>query len=119
MDNQRHGCFTFLLILTFFGSTVSLLMYFFGSNPTRPTYPNVKYWYFIVNILDIIFVLALWKWKKWGFWGTLIVCVLSFIINLIIGVKILYVFSSASGALILYGVLRLKTNGVRGWDKLK
>ncbi|MDD3819199.1 MAG: hypothetical protein PHG41_05140 [Actinomycetota bacterium] len=84
-------------------------------------------WVFYVSIALAIFniacVIALFMWKKWGFWGFCASSILSVAINLIYFTKdITTMITSILGGiltiLILFGVLHIGKKN-KGWPRLK
>ena len=69
-------------------------------------------------MIDIIFVLSLFYWKKWGFWGIVFTSLITLSVNLYEGVGIFSLFGLL-GALFLYLALQLKREGIKGWNNLE
>ena len=70
------------------------------------------------GIANIVFAVALFRWKRWGFLGFLMTTNLTLAINLSIGIKPALVLLGACGIIILYGVLQIGGHK-KGWDQLK
>lgn len=69
----------------------------------------------IINVLLSILIL---NWKKIGFWGFILTGVITFIINLNMETSLVLALLGLSGIPILFGILRIKRNGVSAWDGL-
>lgn len=72
-QKKRHGCLTAWLILMLIGNSAAVLIYVLGSAAVSQTYPNAPGWTFpaliLLGILNIVFVVALLRWKKMGVLG--------------------------------------------------
>ena len=119
---QRHGCLTAWLILMIIANSASVLIYLFGSSAMRHEFPSAPGWAFpvlaIVGIVNVICSIALFQWKKWGFSGFIATTVVTFAVNLIIGLNILQVLFGLIGIAILYGVLQIGKER-KGWTQLE
>jgi hypothetical protein len=85
-------------------------------------FPNVPQWVYYALRLDILLhivsLIALFRWKKWGFYGAVAACIVSVIINLIMDGEIGEDLLGLLGIAILYGVLQI--GGERkGWVQLE
>lgn len=80
---------------------------------------EVNYYYVVFTILDLFFMFSLLKWKKWAFWGTLTISILTFLLNLYIGVGIITSFFGLLGVIFLFALLQLKCENVSGWKNLE
>jgi len=72
----------------------------------------------IGSICNVAFAVALFRWKKWGFWGFVITATVFFFVNLSIGIPLVLALFGFSGAAILYGVLRIG-KGREAWSQLE
>lgn len=80
---------------------------------------KLNYCYVVFTILDLCFTFILFKWKKWAFWGTLTTSILTFLLNLYVGVEIITSFLGLSGVVLLFALLQLKSGNVSGWKNLE
>ncbi len=91
----------FIIIINIIGSILYFLMAdIFAEKINLPA--GLSYLMGIFGLCNCVAAIALWKWKKWGFWlyviativGTIIICVylnsLSSIITSVISILILY-----------------------------
>ncbi len=127
---QRHDCLTAWLIpAIFFGSLQALTNLYFGINPNlfsnlsaQQGISNVSGATYIVlaivGILNVICAIALLRWKKWGFYGILATSVVTFIINLSIGINLVSSLMGLIGVAILYGVLNMGGEN-KAWGRLE
>lgn len=72
----------------------------------------------VLILLNIVFVLALFSWKKWGFWGLLANYTASFVIDISTGAGAGSALGGMLGIAVLYGVLQLG-EPKSGWDQLE
>jgi len=101
---KRHWCFTAWLILALLSSIWVAV-----------TIPGLGLIYCVANI---VLIGALFKWRRWGFLGFLVVAAVMFLANLSDGVGILrsaYVFVSVA---VLYVVLQVGGDK-KAWNYLK
>jgi hypothetical protein len=84
-----------------------------------PTFPAWMVWPFTLGaVLNIAFAIALFNWKKWGFFGFLVTGVATFALNIYVGIGIPRAVLGLMGIAILYGVLQI--GGQKsGWSQLE
>lgn len=118
---QRHGCLTAYLVLMIVANSATALIYLVGSEDIRRSVPNMPDLVFPVliaaGIFNLICAIALFRWKKWGFWGFVVSAVVVFAINLSGGVGIASALGGLVGVAILYGVLQIGKERA-GWPQL-
>jgi hypothetical protein len=69
-------------------------------------------------VLNVAFAIALFNWKKWGFFGFLVTSVAAFAQNIYLGIGIPNVVLGLMGIAIFYGVLQI--GGQKsGWSQLE
>jgi hypothetical protein len=72
----------------------------------------------LMGALNIVFVVALFQWKKWGFFGFVVVSVTALAVNLQSGVSPLQSGFGLLGITVLYAVLQI--GGPKsGWAQLE
>jgi len=110
-QKQRHGCLTAWLVLMIIANSISALIYLFASDFIARTLPSAPSWSFpilaLLGIFNVICAIALFKWKKWGFYGFIASSIIALIINLIIGIDVAQSLAGLIGLVILYGVLNI------------
>jgi hypothetical protein len=101
---------------------VTALVYVFASGLVKSTLPNTPAWatptLAIACIANVVFAVALFQWKKWGFYGFAATTVLALFINLKIGLQAGRVLFGLIGIVILYAVLQIG-GAKKGWTQLE
>lgn len=120
----RHGCLTTWLVLVIIANALTVLSYviFILPRAVHSARPDSPAWaLFVMTILGIanlVFAVALFRWKRWGFFGLLVTTTLALIINLRIGIKPAVFVAGLCGIVILYTVLQIGGKK-KGWDQLE
>lgn len=119
---QRHGCLTAYLVAMIVLNSITALIYIFGTDFIKKGVPNAPTWTLPVlavgGILNVVFAVALFRWKKWGFFGFVAMSILALCVNLTIGLNIFQIILGLAGIAILYGVLQIG-NENKGWTQLE
>jgi len=119
---QREGCLTAWLILMMIANSVTALLFVLFRERIKVHSPNVPAWIVptlvVASAANVVFAVALFRWKKWGFWGLLGTGILVFVINLMIGTSALQSILGLFAILILYGLLQAGEEK-RGWTQLE
>ncbi len=119
---QRHGCLTAYLVAMLVINSLTALLYIVSTDFVKRGLPNAPAWTFPVfaagGILNVVFVIALFRWKMWGFFGFVATAALALCVNLTFGVNIFQVILGLAGIAILYGVLQIG-NEKKGWTQLE
>jgi len=115
---SRHGCLAAWLITMIVLSVALVPLYLLGANNMLSDMPAWQLWLSIAMFpVNVIVALALWHWKKWGFWLYCAETVVSFVINFYAGLGFFAVFVFLSIA-VLYGVLHIGGDN-KGWPQLE
>ena len=118
---SRHGCLPAWLVLVIVANSATGLMYLLGSDAIRKTIPDAPGWAFpvliVFSVFNLVCAIALFQWKKWGFWGFCVSSVVALIVNLAIGLGIGSALGGLIGAAITYGVLQIGKEN-KGWPQL-
>jgi hypothetical protein len=121
-ETSRHGCLTAFLVVGIAANTIVILMYTLGSAAMQAIQPNLPNWALPVlvglGICNIAFFLAVFRWRRWGFYGFIATSVIAVIVNLSIGLSVVSSLLGLSGAAILYWVLQMGGQN-NGWRQLK
>lgn len=118
---KRHGCLLAYLIFLLVANSAAILMYLFFGGFIRDNQPGLPIWalpvLIVFGIVNLICAIALFKWKKWGFWGYCISAAIVFIINIAIGLGVGQSVMGLVGVAILFGVLQIGREN-KGWPQL-
>ena len=118
---SRHGCLTTWLVLMIIANSGAALMYLLGSEAIRRTLPNAPGWVFpvliVLSLFNLACAIALFQWKKWGFWGFCASAAVALVVNLSLGLGIASALAGLIGVLLLYGVLHIGKEN-KGWPQL-
>ena len=118
---RRHGCLTVYLVFMIIANSATALMYLVGAEDIRREMPEISQWSFPVlivgAILNLVFAIALLRWKEWGFWGFVATSVVIFLVNLSLGFSFGRALVGLLGVAILYGVLHIGKER-KGWSQL-
>ena len=121
-QKKRHGCLTAWLVLMLISNSAVVLIYVLGSAVVRQYYPNAPGWAFpaltLGGVLNIVFIVALFRWKKWGFWGSVATYALSSVVGLVVGLSVAQTLNGLTGLAILFGVLQIGKQN-KGWPQLE
>jgi hypothetical protein len=114
---SRHWFLTTWLILMILGNISGALTYILMPQ----AYSYLPGWIIPVNIavslINLGSIIALFLWKKWGFWLLCGTCISVFVLNLSIGVGIGPSILGLIGVPILFGVLQIGKEK-KGWTQL-
>jgi hypothetical protein len=120
-QRKRHGCLTVWLVIIILFSLAAIIIVIPKGNPNLPDI--LPGWVVAISItfslLNIVFAVALFMWKKWGFWGFCAVAVVDFTISIIAGE--LFIFSLVGLCLrlfILYIALTIGGDN-KAWSQLE
>lgn len=123
-NRQRHWVVTVWLSIKIIANTSTALLYIFDTaSITRNLPTNTPNWMIVllafICIINLVFSILLLNWKKIGFWGLIPTSIIILIINLNIGVGVLPSLLGLSGVIILFGILKIKKDGVTTWECLE
>ena len=118
-SRNRHGYLTAWLILMICVSVIFIVLYLARASYPQ-SFPDLPWWAIpllvMAEIFEIVSSIALFKWKKWGFWGLCTISVITFIVNISLGVVVTSL-SGLVGIAILHVLLNLGTEN-KGWTQL-
>jgi len=112
---QRHGCLTAWLIIAAIINSVLAVMYLAADDMFRYISSSVRLFESFICALGVLFLILVFKWKRIGFWGVVVVVVAGIITSLSLGGGV-QSFTGLVGLMILYSVLHIKKDGVSGWE---
>ncbi len=121
MEKQRHGCLTAWLVLIIVVNVIAALVYLVDGGAIVRDFPDFPLWALPVLILacvaNIVFAVALFRWRKWGFSGFVATTVVAFVVNLALGLPPLQLITGLLSVALLYGVLQIGGEK-KGWTQL-
>jgi hypothetical protein len=116
---KRHGCLTVYLACLLILSVLGALL--FALADIRQFFPSAPRWtgpvYVLFSALQSVLAIALFRWKKWAFWGLCITFLIGVAINLAVGMGAQSI-AGLLGVAVLYGVLRIGGEN-DGWSQLR
>ena len=122
-EKQRHGCVTAWLIIMIIANAGTALMYLFASDTIARALPgNVSdsmfYLLAFIGVMNVVFAVMLFQWKRWGFYGFIGTALAGFIINMNLGLPIVQCLLGLVGIGVLFGILQIRKNDVSAWDQM-
>jgi len=122
---KRHGCVTawlvFMIIANSFGSLANF--YLMNIDLFFPEILNEFKLAFIAGgiggILNVLFAIMLFKWKKNGFYGFIGTSVLMAGVNLKLELGVDNLILGLLGVVILYGLLQIREGKYSTWEQLE
>jgi len=120
-EKKRHGCLTAHLILIIVANSLTAIATPMSVQNIRQAIPGFPTWVVwpiaLMAILNVVFAVALFNWKKWGFFGFCGTATIAFALNIYSGVGIGQSIVGLAGVAILFLVLQI--GGERkGWVQL-
>lgn len=119
---SRHGCLTAWLVVMILANSASFLLYLLAQDMISEQLPQLPDWAFPVLIVGSLFnllcALALFRWKKWGFWGACLSSIVIFVLNIELGIGIGQSLFGLVGVVLLYAVLHIGKDN-QGWPQLE
>jgi uncharacterized membrane protein (DUF485 family) len=128
MDNlnvkkQRHGFVTAWLALFIMVNAITAILYLFKSemiaNSFRGDVSTQMILLGIGSILNVVFVVLIFQWKKIAFWGLIINSIGAFVINSTLGAGLGQSLVGLLGLAFFFGVLQIKKDNVSTWENLE
>ena len=121
---ERHGCVSAWLILMMIGGVITAVMYLFTSDLITDALPvaipqGMLIVLGLLGLLNIVFAVMLWQWKKIGFFGFAGITAVSLVINLYLSLGLTSVIGGVLGLVLLYGILQITKNGTSAWEQLE
>lgn len=118
----RHGCLIAYLIVMILVNAMVSISYSASRVQLQEKFPEMPDWTFpaltLLGFVNIICAVALFKWRKWGFWGFCLSSFITVFVHIRAGLPISQAVSGLVGIGILYGVLQIGKHN-KGWPQLK
>jgi hypothetical protein len=121
---QRHGCVTAWLILMIVANSLVALIYLFAGDTISKNVPGgmstgALMILAVLSVLNVVFAVLLFQYKKWGFYGFIGTSAGALIINLSVGSNPGQAILGLAGIAILYGILQIKKDNITTWEHLE
>lgn len=123
-QQERHGCVTAWLILMIVANIISAISYFFLGDaivallPSQPPLIMLLAIGFLA-IINVVFAVMLFQWKKIGFYGFVVTSILAFGLNIFMGIGISQSLPGLLGFVLLYAIFQIKNKaGKSAWENL-
>ena len=130
MEKQRHRYLTIWLVWTIITSALGGIAYLLADDAVlasgavagngRHLFPT---WVILVLAVqcaaNVVFVIALFRWRKWGFYGIVGSGIIAAIGNCALGMSAMPAVSGLLSPAILYTLLQLGCAGKTGWAQLE
>ena len=107
-EKKRGALLTIWLVIMLIANLISAFSYLVLSSAIASAYPGIFYIYGLLSLANLAFVIFLFMWKRWPFYAFCGVAIISFIMNLAIGLGIANSLLGLAGPTILYLVMRPK-----------
>ncbi|MDY7393851.1 hypothetical protein UMM65_01220 [Aureibaculum sp. 2210JD6-5] len=115
-SKKRNTIFTIFLSILFITDSIATKSFLFENNLKELN--KVEFTFGILGIIDMILIILLFYWKKWAFWGLLITSIITLIINLDLGYGAISLIGLLA-IIIIYLLLQIKKDGIKGWENLE
>lgn len=121
-QKQRHGCLTSWLVLVIVANSFTAILYLFAEDSVAKNLSGGAKWVVpalaVIGIGNVVFAIALFRWKKWGFFGLAATAIASVVINISAGLSTTLAIGGLAGLVILYAMLQI--GGERkAWTQLE
>ena len=108
---ERGGCLATFVIATVILNFFTMLYYFFAKNKLMETskYFTSSWMIYFVSffgLLNVIFGIAIWNWKKFGVYGLMVSALILFCFNIYIGMAAIASALGLIGPIILIILLK-------------
>lgn len=122
MQKQRHGCLTAWLVLVIIANALVALLYVAGGGVVAASLPSARGWLVpvlaVLALANVAFAIALFLWRRWGFYGFVASSLVGLVVNLAAGINPAQAVFGLVGVAILYGVLQIGSAN-KGWPQLE
>jgi hypothetical protein len=109
VERKRGGCLTAFLILMLVANPLTAGYYVLAGETVRQSLPNLPGWAIpvlaVAAVLNFVFAVGVWMWKRWGVYGLFVSAALVFVLNTFI-VGILPALVGIIGPVILFFLIR-------------
>jgi len=121
-EKRRHEFLTAWLVILIAGNSLAIVTNLLAGLVFGQDFQIDSAWVFMVlvvgGILNIYFAIALFHWKKWGFYGFIATTILAFLVSSSWGASRMQAYAGFIGVVVLYGALQMG-NKNKGWKQLE
>jgi hypothetical protein len=114
---NRGGCLAAFLVAMMIINPLVAILYLAAGSTISKNLPDAPTWAIpvlgIFCIVNFAGAIALWRWKKWGFYAFVVSALVALVVNIMIGIPLFQVIWGPLGVVILYALVR------RVWDELE
>lgn len=118
----RHGCLIAYLIVMILVNAMVAASYSASRVQLQEKFPEMPDWTFptltLLGLVNVICAVALFNWRKWGFWGFCLSSFITVFVNIEAGLPVSQAVSGLVGIAILYLVLQIGNHN-KGWPQLR
>jgi hypothetical protein len=119
---KRHGCLTVFLVFMLIANAFTMAIYLLSGDKITAKFPNVPSWLIytlgVGCLFNIVFIISIFRWKKWAFYACCVVAVIVFFVNVAIGLPVFNAVLGLAGPVVLYGLFQMGGEN-KGWKHLK
>jgi hypothetical protein len=112
IKKERGWGLTILIPFAILGCSLTILIILLDLLFPYNVFSGVPSWavilYLFQLVLVIVFLVATWRWKKWGCFGLILLVILGAVINLIVGIQTSLLLGSAIAIVFLIAVYKSK-----------
>ncbi len=113
-EKKRGALLTIWLAIMLILNIITALSYLLLNASIASFYPGIPLWIFylygLLSLANAVFVIFLFKWKKWAFFAICASAAIIFIMNISVGIKTTAAIAGLLGPVILYLIMRPKWN---------
>ena len=121
-EKRRSGFLTAWLVILIAGNSLAMVTNLLAATAFGQDFQIDSWWVFFVlvfgGILNILFAIALFRWKKWGFFGFIATTVLAFLVSSSWGVSRMQAYAGLIALAVLFGALQMG-NENKAWKQLE
>jgi inner membrane protein involved in colicin E2 resistance len=122
VEKQRQGFLTAWLVTLIAGNSLAIVTNLLAVLAFSEDFHIDAPWVFMVlivgGILNIFFAIALFRWKKWGFYGFIATTILAFLVSSSWGTSRMQAYCGLIGLVVLFAALKTG-NENKGWPQLE
>ena len=126
-EKKRHGCLTSYLVLLIIGAVFGAMMMLILGSVIKQYYGDVTafssplfiVWGIVGEIMQIVGAIALFRWKKWGFYLIALIPIVTIVVYLALGFTLYQTLPALLSIAFLYGVLHIGSEKNKAWPQLE